>query len=249
MKTARTSRITNFSLDKPNTPLGYRLACHHLGPNPDMLNIEMVDKINSWKYTEDFHQEPEIIARARARAEELGIESVTPSVGSHLALLVSASQAKAVVEVGTGAGVSGLWLLSGNPNVILASIETEGEYQSHAKFAFNQAQIPASRLRLINGKSVEVLTNLADETYDLVFLDGDRETLGEQIDQSLRLLRPGGVLAVAHALWRDRVPDQMLRDDNTMTYRTILETITNIDQFITVLSPAGDGLLLASKRP
>lgn len=213
-----------------------------------MLNIDMVDKINSWKYTEDFHREPETIARARARADELGIESVTPSVGAHLALLVSVANAKAVVEVGTGAGVSGLWLLSGNSQVVLASIETEGEYQNQAKLAFNQAQIPQSRLRLINGKSNEVLANLADEAYDLVFLDGDRETLGEQIDQSLRLLRPGGVLAVAHALWRDRVPDMVLRDDNTLIYRTILETISNIDQFITVLSPAGDGLLLASKK-
>jgi predicted O-methyltransferase YrrM len=213
-----------------------------------MLNIDMVDKISSWKFTEDFHQEPEIIARARAHADELGIESITPSVGAHLALLVSVSNAKAVVEVGTGAGVSGLWLLSGNPHVVLASIEPEGEFQNQAKLAFNQAEIPASRLRLINGKSVEVLANLADEAYDLVFLDGDRETLGEQIDQSLRLLRPGGVLAIAHALWRDRVPDLVLRDDNTLTFRTILQTISNIDQFISVLSPAGDGLLLASKR-
>ena len=208
----------------------------------------MVDKISSWKFSEDFHTEPEVIQRARARAEELGIESVTPSVGSHLALLVSATNAKAIVEVGTGAGVSGLWLLSGNDQAVLASIESEGEYQNQAKVAFNQAGIPAGRLRLINGKSLEVLTNLADEAYDLVFLDGDRETLLEQLDQCLRLLRPGGVVAIAHALWRDRVPDQVLRDENTVTYRTLLEKISNIDQFIPVLSPAGDGLLLASKR-
>ncbi len=208
----------------------------------------MVDKITSWKFAEDYIEEPQVIARARARAEELGIESVTPSVGAHLSLLVNATNAKAVVEVGTGAGVSGLWLLSGNQNVVLASIETESEYQNQAKVAFNQAGIPSSRLRLINGKSIEVLTNLADEAYDLVLLDGDRETLVEQVGQCLRLLRPGGILAIAHALWRDRVPDAVLRDDNTMVFRQVLETIANIDQFIPVLSPVGDGLLLASKR-
>jgi len=208
----------------------------------------MVDKITSWKFAEDYIEEPQVIARAKARAEELGIESVTPSVGAHLSLLVNATNAKAVVEVGTGAGVSGLWLLSGNQNVVLASIETESEYQNQAKVAFNQAGIPSSRLRLINGKSIEVLTNLADEAYDLVLLDGDRETLVEQVGQCLRLLRPGGILAIAHALWRDRVPDAVLRDDNTLVYRQVLETIANIDQFIPVLSPVGDGLLLASKR-
>jgi predicted O-methyltransferase YrrM len=213
-----------------------------------MLFIEMVDKISSWKYAEDYVSEPEYIARARIRAEEMGIESITATVGAHLALLVSATNAKAVVEVGTGAGVSGLWMLSGNDQVVLATIETEGEYLNQAKAAFTNAGIAASRLRAINGKSVEVLTNLADAAYDLVFLDADRESLDLQVNEASRLLRPGGVLAIAHALWRDRVPDQMLRDDNTQIYRDVLKTISNIDQFISVLSPIGDGLLLASKR-
>ncbi len=213
-----------------------------------MLFIEMVDKITSWKYSEDYSAEPEHIAKARLRGEELGVESITPSVGAHLALLVSATQAKAVVEVGTGVGVSGLWMLSGNDQAVLATIETEGEYLNHAKTAFTNAGIPSSRLRIINGKSQEVLANLADAAYDLVFLDADRETLDQQVIEASRLLRPGGVLAIAHALWRDRVPDLVLRDDNTQIYRDVLQTIKNIDQFISVLSPAGDGLLLASKR-
>ena len=208
----------------------------------------MVDKISSWRFAEDYIQEPQPIARARARAEELGIESVTPSVGAHLSLLVNAMNAKAVVEVGTGAGVSGLWLLSGNQHAVLASIEAEAEYQTQAKLAFNHAGIPSSRLRLINGKSVEVLTNLADETYDLALLDGDRETLPEQVSECHRLLRTGGILVVAHALWRDRVPDRQLQDENTQIYREVLELVNLDDKFIPVLSPIGDGLLLASKR-
>ncbi len=213
-----------------------------------MLLFEMVDKISSWKYAEDYVAEPEHIARARQRAEEMGVESITPSVGAHLALLVNATNAKAVVEVGTGIGISGLWMLSGNDQVVLATIETEGEYLNQAKAAFTNAGIPSSRLRIINGKSVEVLANLADAAYDLVLLDADRETLDQQVLEASRLLRPGGVLAIAHALWRDRVPDLVLRDDNTQIYRDVLKTISNIDQFISVLSPAGDGLLLASKR-
>ena len=62
----------------------------------------MVDKISSWQFAENYIEEPLPIARARARADELGIESVTPSVGATLALLVNAIGAKPVVEVGTG---------------------------------------------------------------------------------------------------------------------------------------------------
>jgi predicted O-methyltransferase YrrM len=208
----------------------------------------MIDKISSWKYTEEFHQEPEVIARARARADEMGIESITPSVGSLLAVLVASTNAKAIVEVGTGAGVSGLWLQSGSKNSILASIDTETQHQDLAKTAFEQAGIPNSRLRMINGKSSEVLVNLADESYDLVLLDGDIESLLTQVKESLRLLRVGGILAIPHALWRDRVPDEVLRDDNTEEFRTVLDFINLSGLFITSLSTSGDGLLIAAKK-
>lgn len=208
----------------------------------------MVDKISSWKYAEEYPKEPAVISRARARADEMGIESLTASTGSHLAVLVSALNAKAVVEVGTGAGVSGLWMLLANESCVLATIETESEYQEFAKLAFDQAGIASSRLRLINGKSSEVLANLADAAYDLVLLDGDKDTLLAQVGESFRLLRPGGVLAIAHALWRDRVPVNGLADENTMIYRHVLELISNSEEFIATLSPIGDGLLLATKR-
>jgi predicted O-methyltransferase YrrM len=208
----------------------------------------MVDKISSWKYTEDFHQEPEVISRARARAEEMGIESITPSVGATLAVLVASMNAKAIVEVGTGAGVSGLWLQSGNSTSVLASIDTELQHQDLAKLAFEQAGIVSTRLRMINGRSSEVLVNLADEAYDLVLLDGDIDSLLIQVKESFRLLRSGGVLAIPHALWRDRVPDQVLRDEITEEYRTVLEFINDSGLFIPALNTAGDGLLIASKK-
>ena len=208
----------------------------------------MVDKISSWKYTEDFHQEPEVIARARARADEMGIESITPSVGATLAVLVASMNAKAIVEVGTGAGVSGLWLQSGNLTSVLASIDTEMQHQDLAKLAFEQAGIVSTRLRMINGRSSEVLVNLADEAYDLVLLDGDIDSLLTQVKESLRLLRTGGVLAIPHALWRDRVPDQVLRDEITEEYRAVLEFINESGLFIPALSTIGDGLLIASKK-
>ena len=208
----------------------------------------MVDKISSWKFSEDFAQESEVILRARARAAELGIESITPSVGAQLALLVSIAQAKSVVEVGTGAGVSGLWLLSGNDHVVLASIESDIDAHNIAKVAFAEANVPASRLRLINGKSLDVMANLADAAYDLVFLDADLATLPEQIHEASRVLRPGGVIAISHAMWRDRVPDPAMRDDNTSVYRDVLRRFSESSDFVVSLLPIGDGLLLASRR-
>jgi len=208
----------------------------------------MVDKISSWKFTEEFVTESEPMRDARVRAEELGIECVTPAVGAHLAFLASSLQAKAIVEVGTGAGVSGLHLLSGSAMAVLATIDSEQENQAVAKIAFADAGIASNRTRVIVGKAVDVMSNMADAAYDLVFLDADRDSLEDQLREASRMLRPGGVVAIAHALWRDRVPDSAMRDDATNTYRDVLRYFQNNKDFISSLITSGDGLLLASKR-
>lgn len=208
----------------------------------------MVDKISSWKFTEDFISEAPAIVEARARAEELGIECITPAVGAHLAVLASALGAKAIVEAGTGAGVSALWMLSASNDSILATIDSQPEFQVAAKLAFKDAKLAPTRTRVISGKATEVMSNMADAAYDLVFLDADRSDLEAQLSQASRLIRPGGVVAIAHALWRDRVPDPAMRDDSTVIYRDVLRFFSTQQDFVSVLSPAGDGLLIASKR-
>jgi len=207
----------------------------------------MVDKISSWRYVEEFTDEPEVLIRARMRAEELGVECITPSVGNHLAVLAAASNAKAIIEAGTGTGVSGLYLMQGAPNAILATIDIEPEHQAAAKVAFTEAGVKANQTRVISGRAIDVMSNMADAAYDLVILDADRETLEEQVRESNRLLRPGGTVVIPHALWRDRVPDPAMRDEATATFRDILRFFKQQESFVVALSPVGDGLLVASK--
>jgi predicted O-methyltransferase YrrM len=129
----------------------------------------------------------------------------------------------------------------------LATIESEPENLSAAKQAFADANIPANRTRVIQGRALDVMSNMADAAYDLVFLDADRETLEDQLREASRLLRPGGVVAIAHALWRDRVPDPAMRDESTSVYRDVLRYFKDNNDYLSALSSVGDGLLLASK--
>lgn len=208
----------------------------------------MVDKISSWKFVEEFLEEPVSLLKARARADEFGVECVTPATGAQLAFIASALGANAIVEAGTGTGVSGLWLLGASSKSVLATIDTEPELQAAAKQAFTDAGIAANRTRVISGKASEVMSNMADAAYDMVFLDADKETLGAQIHEAARLLRPGGALVIAHALWRDRVPDPAMRDEATTTYRDAIRNLTQNEDFVAAISTVGDGLLMASKR-
>lgn len=208
----------------------------------------MVDKINSWKFVEEFPDESAAMHKARIRAEEMGVECITAATGSALALTVAALGAKAIVEVGTGTGLSGLWLLHGSSTAVLATIDSETEHQAAAKLAFADAGIAANRTRVISGRAEEVMSNMADAAYDLVFLDAGFESLSLQISEASRLLRPGGVIAIAHALWRDRTPDPAMRDDATVAYRDALRFFSDNDVFVVSLQTTGDGLLLAAKR-
>ena len=200
----------------------------------------MVDKISSWKFAEEFALESEALRVARLRAEEFDVEAVTAATGSALAVL-------AIVEAGTGCGISGLWLLAGAPNAVLATIDTEPDRQAAARTAFADAGIAPNRTRVISGRALDVMANMADGGYDLVFLDADRETLEDQVTEAVRLIRPGGAIAIAHALWRDRVPDPALRDDATTVHRDVLRKLGGHKDYVVSLSATGDGLLIAVK--
>ena len=200
-------------------------------------------------YAESFVVEDDVIVGARDRARELGCVPVGPAGGAMLRVLAAATGARSVVEVGTGAGVSGLYLLGGMAaDGVLTTIDVEGENQRAAKEAYTDAGIAPARYRLINGSAGEVLPRLRDGAYDLVFVDADKSAYSAYYEQALRLLRVGGVVAFDNALWHDRVADPAQRDPDTTVLRDLGRTIRDDDRLVSVLLAAGDGLLVAAKR-
>jgi len=203
----------------------------------------------SWAYSEEFIAEDEVMEAAQLRGAELGCSPVMASVGAVLRLLAAAAQAKAVVEVGTGAGVLGLWLLSGMPSDgILTTIDIEAEHQRAAKAAYTAAGIAPQRTRVITGPALEVLPRLTDGAYDMVVIDGEKSEYPLYVEQALRLLRPGGVLALDNMLWHDLVADPATRDETTSTLRDLGKALRDNELLLPALLPVGDGVLAAVRR-
>lgn len=203
----------------------------------------MAGKETDWKFAEDFVVENDDIAQARARSVELGIDAVTPAMGAQLAILAAATVATSIIEVGTGVGVSGLWMLSGAPQATLTSIDIEAEHQQHARISFQNAGFANSHVRLITGRAAEVLPRMNEGAYDIVFIDADPQSVIEYVEHGLRLVRTGGTVVLARALWHGRVSDPAYRDDVVAGYRSLLREISASDAVISALSPVGDGLL------
>lgn len=199
-------------------------------------------------YVEESVAEDEILLDARERAEELGADPVPASVGALLSVMAQVLGAKAVVEVGTGAGVSGLWLIDGmREDGTLTTIDSEPEHQRAAKEAFRAAEIAPARTRLINGRALDVLPRLADGAYDMVFVDAAPLEHPEYVAQGVRLLRPGGLIILHNALLSGRVPDPDQRDAVTQAVRAATRAVAEDPELISVLIPVGDGLICASR--
>jgi predicted O-methyltransferase YrrM len=200
-------------------------------------------------FAEAYAVEDAVLQTARNLAGELGLTPVSPAAGAVLRLLAAAGGARTVVEIGTGTGVSGLWLLRGmRADGVLTTIDADGEHQRIARRVFVEAGFPAGRTRIIAGRALDVLPRLADGVYDLVFADADRTEVAACTEAALRLLRPGGTLVLNGALAGGRIGDPTARDVETVTVRETLRTIRESEDWIPALVPTGDGLLAAVKR-
>lgn len=208
------------------------------------------DKTTSWSYAEAFAAEDELAYRARERSLALRIPPVTPGTAAALTVLAAAARPATVVEVGTGAGVSGLALLRGLPGTsVLTTIDTDIRALRAARDTFREAGIPTSRTRTIPGRASLVMPRLSAGAYDLVFLDADPEGTLDYAEEAVRLLRPGGMLVVNDALSQDKVAQPANREENTRTMRAVHRLFREDERFSTALLTTGSGLLLAVRRP
>lgn len=199
-------------------------------------------------FANSYLMESEITQRARHRGVEIGTYDSTPAVGALLRYLTHLIGATSIVEVGTGAGVSGLWILPVmSEKGLFTSIDDEIENAKLAKQAFDETGISSARYRLITGNSSEIVGKLADSLYDIFILRKSRDIF-ENVENAHRALRPGGVLVIDRALMGGKVADPTQRDEESVSYRDVIKVIREArEEWLPMLLPVGDGVLVATK--
>jgi predicted O-methyltransferase YrrM len=188
--------------------------------------------------------EDDALTAARSRAAEVGVASVDPATGAVLRLLAASVGAKTAVELGTGAGVSTLWLLRGlTPDGVLTTVDADGEHQRLAKASLADAGVASGRVRLIQGRALEVLPRLSEAAYDLVFCDAARSENPDYLEAAMTLLRPGGVVVFAGALAGGKVAESSARDSETVAMRELARLVREQERLRSAMIPVGSGLL------
>ena len=184
----------------------------------------------------------------REHAADLGIECVSHQVASLLELLAASIQAQAIIEIGTGTGISGAALLEGmKTGGVLTSIDLEAEYQRHAKELFTSLGCESNRTRLIAGRALDVLPRFSDRAYDLIFVDADAGDNPAILNQTKRLLRIGG-LVIFHGAFATGMADASARDYEATAMRDIATELRSDNAWLPSLLTVGSGLFLASLR-
>ena len=190
-----------------------------------------------------------MLTTARGEGRRAGLRAGAAGRRAALRLLAAAAGAKAVVEIGTGAGVGSVYLLRGmRPDGVLTTIDVEPEHHRAARETFTEAGIASNRVRLISGRALDVLPRLTDAAYDLVFCDADKKEYAGYLEQALRLLKPGGTVVFDNALWHDRVADPTQRDEDTTAIRDLGRAVREDETLVSAMLAAGDGLLVAVKK-
>ena len=99
------------------------------------------------------------------------------------------------------------------------------------------------------GPALTVLPKLADGNYDIVFLDAVKAEYLSYLAHAKRLLRPGGVLLADNVLWKGKVADATVSDDDTDGLRDFNDAVRDDPEFQAAIMPVGDGVLAAVYIP
>lgn len=195
-------------------------------------------------------------ALARLRAETAAHPRVnmqiSPEQGQFMQLLVRLLGARRTIEVGVFTGYSSLAVaLALPPDGRLLACDISEEYTRIARRYWAEAGV-ADRIELVLAPAVATLDArlTAGEAgrYDFAFIDADKTGYHDYYERLLRLVRPGGLIAVDNTLWSGAVADPADQDNDTRAIREFNERLHADARIDLSLVPIGDGLTLARRR-
>lgn len=177
---------------------------------------------------------------------------IGPDQGAFLTLLVGAIGAKTAIEIGTFTGYSALAIARALPKSgKLICCDVSEEWTSMARKAWKEAGLER-RIELKLAPALETLEGLIGKgkegSFDFAFIDADKTGYDAYYEACLKLLRPGGLIALDNMLWSGAVADKTAKDKDTLALRALNRKISGDARVDAALLTVGDGIMLARKK-
>ncbi len=198
--------------------------------------------------------ESEVARRLRAETATLpqaGMQ-IGPDQAAFLALLVRSIGAQRCLEIGTFTGYSALTVASAlHANGKLVCCDISEEWTAIARRYWRDAGV-AARIEMRLAPALVTLRDLlardGEGSYDFAFIDADKSGYDSYYEACLKLLRPGGLIALDNMLWSGRVADAQQHDTDTDAIRTLNAKIHADARIDAALLTVGDGVMVVRKR-
>jgi caffeoyl-CoA O-methyltransferase len=192
--------------------------------------------------------EDPVLAALRSRCHQEGFPAITPEAGKLLALLVKAAGAKRVLEVGTGYGYSGIWMARALPrDGVLRTVEADPAHAEQAREWFARAGVGA-KVQVVQGKALGVLPALPTKSFDLCFIDADKENYPRYFDLATKLVRSGGLICADNVFWFGAAlseDDPSPEAQGIRAYNRLASSTPGVE---TLILPLGDGLSVSVRE-
>ncbi|MGD1906656.1 MAG: class I SAM-dependent methyltransferase [Leptolyngbyaceae cyanobacterium] len=199
-------------------------------------------------------REPDILRQLRQETADLpmGVMQILPEQGQFMALLVQLIGARKTLEVGVFTGYSSLAVaLALPPDGQVVACDVSEEYTAIARRYWAMAGVE-HKIQLHLRPAQETLAELIDsghqDSIDFAFIEADKQGYDTYYEQALKLVRPGGLIAIDNVLWSGRVADRSIQDNRTQHIRDLSQKIHQDQRVDMSLVPIADGLILARRR-
>lgn len=199
-------------------------------------------------------REPDVARRLRDETQKLPMAQmqIGPDQGQFMQLLVKLIGAKKTLEVGVFTGYSSLWVAMGLPtDGRIVACDVSEEYTAIARRYWKEAGVD-QKIDLILSPAVETLNGLLAngkaDTFDFAFIDADKGNYDNYYERALKLIRPGGLIAIDNTIWSGRVADPNEIDADTVALRKLNEKLHRDERVSLSMLTVGDGLTLAMKN-
>ncbi len=179
----------------------------------------------------------------------VSIMQIAPEQGAFMTLFARAIGAKRAIEIGTFTGYSALCLARGLPDDgTLICCDVSDSWTAVGKPYWEKAGV-AHKIDLRIAPAIETIAALPESpSFDLAFIDADKQGYPAYFDGLLPRMRPGGVILVDNVLWGGSVADPAVNDEHTEAIRRFNTQVAADRRVESVMLPIADGLTLLRKR-
>ena len=199
-------------------------------------------------------EEPEILAKLREETSQLpgSIMQIAPEQGQFMSLLVQLLGAKKTLEIGVFTGYSSLAVALALPaDGKIVACDVDRKSTAIASRYWQEAEV-SHKIDLHLAPALETLDQLITSgqtnSFDFAFIDADKRNYHNYYELCLKLIRPGGLIAIDNVLWFGRVADPNDSDKRTIAIRELNQKLSQDSRVKISLIPIADGLTLALKK-